>query len=51
MERCKKCGKGYPDTLSSEWLGESELWVGGRIRVVEVCDRCGHRETYNLDGM
>lgn len=53
MERCPKCGKGYMITENEgEWIGESEHWHGGRVRITETCDNpaCTYREVTKLDG-
>ena len=52
METYKcECG-GIFEELVREWCGENEeKWKGGRWRCVDVCDKCGRKETYNLDGM
>ena len=50
MEKCKKCAGLMVDFIR-EWQGESEKWKGGRWRCVDICEKCGHKEYYNLDGM
>jgi hypothetical protein len=49
QDHTKRCG-GYMVNVINDWEGESEHWQGGRVHCVDICEECGFRDEYNLDG-